>query len=259
MTMLNNRQSQPSSESGQAAALMALLLFLGFLAIASLAIDGAMTYLVRRDAQNVADSAALAACRAIAGNDTSAGDVTTTAMNAAKNSVTTHLGEFGPYVGTTPPNTNTGAGVGLVKGIEVSAQEVRVAVMRRIPTVLTQFVGRSDSYINAQARCDSRAGGGLLPIAVQRYDGGTGGTMLDYVARKNSPVYSQDSVTITIPYPEARYSPDFKVPVPCGNPNATATGNCAGGQSWVASDGTLADSNTGARGTLAWLQCRHQQ
>jgi hypothetical protein len=213
---------------------MALLLFFAFLAFAALAIDGAITYGVRRDAQNVADSAALAACRAIANNDTSGGTVETTAMNAAKNSVTTHLGEFATYVGSNPPDTNSGAGAGLVKGVEISTQEVRVAVMRQIPTVLTQFTGRGDSYINAQARCDSRAGGGLLPIAVPRYLVGEDTTVeppnppyTDFVAKKGAPIYPTDSVTVTW---DGRYGP-FDVPVPT--------------DTWTASDGALTDSNTG--------------
>ncbi len=232
-----HRSTRHSNESGQAAVLVAFLLFLVFLAFAALAIDGAMTYLVRRDAQNVADSAALAACRAIANNDTSInGNVTDTALNAAQNSVITHLGSLAPYA-----SPNEGTGVGLVKGIEISTQEVRVAVMRQIPTVLTQFVGRGDSFMNAQARCDSRAGGGLMPIAVQRYD--YGGSWRDYIANKDAsgtslpvavppPVpYASDSVTVTIPYPSARYSPSFDVPVPLpqyeasdGGPNDPQTG-----------------------------------
>jgi hypothetical protein len=242
MNLQTPNSSSSESESGQAAALVALMLFFAFLAFAALAIDGAMTYSIRRDAQNVADSAALAACRVLANNDTTLNsNVQTAASLAAQNSIITHLGSLAPY-----GSPNEGTGVGLVRGIEVSAQEVRVAVMRQIPTVLTQFTGRGDSFINAQARCDSRAGGGLLPIAVQRYDGGTGGGMTDYVAKKGSPVYPNDSVTITIDYPVARYpTQGFQVPVPCGNPNATATGACTGGVSYVASDGALADANTG--------------
>src|SRR5512139_123116 len=135
-----NTQAQNSSssesESGQAAALVALLLFFAFMALAALAIDGSMTYSVRRDLQNVADSAALAACRAIANNDTSGGSVETVATNAAQNSIITHLGALAPFA-----SPNVGTGVGLVKGIEISAKQVRVAVMRQIPTVLSQFAG----------------------------------------------------------------------------------------------------------------------
>lgn len=209
-------------ESGQAAALMAIMLFLVFVVFASLAIDGAMTYLARRDLQNVADSAALAACRVIAQNDT-----TTTPLAAAQNAVTTHLGGWAEFVGSNPPGTNVGAGAGLVRGVEIASPQVRVAVQRVVPTVLTQFFGRTPSPMLAQARCDVRAGGGLMPIAIQRYDGEPGGTMHDHVANKTAPVYPTDSVTVTW---DGRYGP-FQVPIPV--------------DPYVASDGALADTNTG--------------
>ncbi len=58
------------SESGQAAVLVAILFFFAFLALAWLAIDGAITYLGRRDLQNVADAAALSACTNLANSGT---------------------------------------------------------------------------------------------------------------------------------------------------------------------------------------------
>jgi len=209
-------------ETGQAAALMAIMLFMVFVVFASLAIDGAMTYLARRDLQNVADSAALAACRVIAQNDT-----TTTPLAAAQNAVATNLGGWTDFVGSNPPGTNVGAGAGLVKGIEIASPQVRVAVQRVVPTVLTQFFGRAPSPMMAQARCDVRAGGGLMPIAIQRYDGEAGGTMHDHVANKTAPIYPTDSVTVTW---AGRYGP-FQVPIPV--------------DPYVASDGALADTNTG--------------
>lgn len=214
--------SQNDRETGQAAALMAILLFMGFVVFASLAIDGAMTYLARRDLQNVADSAALAACRVIAQNDT-----TTTPLAAAQNAVATNLGGWAEFVGSNPPGTNLGAGGSLVRGIEIANPQVRVAVQRVVPTVLTQFFGRAPSPMMAQARCDVRAGGGLMPIAVQRYDGEAGGTMHDHVANKTAPIYPTDSVTVTW---DGRYGP-FQVPIPVAP--------------YIASDGALADTNTG--------------
>ncbi|MBI5565968.1 MAG: hypothetical protein HY870_13820 [Chloroflexi bacterium] len=181
-----------------------------------------MTYLARRDLQNVADSAALAACRVIAQNDTTA-----TPLAAAQNAVATNLGGWTEHVGSNPPSTNLGAGAGLVKGIEIASPQVRVAVQRVVPTVLTQFFGRAPSPMLAQARCDVRAGGGLMPIAIQRYDGEAGGTMIDHVANKAAPVYPTDSVTVTW---AGRYGP-FLVPIPV--------------DPYIASDGALADSNTG--------------
>jgi len=93
MMNIQAQNSSPSeSESGQAALLVALLLFFAFLALAALAIDGAMTYSVRRDTQNVADSAALAGCRVLASNDTSlSSDIETAARLAAENSIITPL------------------------------------------------------------------------------------------------------------------------------------------------------------------------
>lgn len=215
--------ARAKDETGQAAALTAVLLFLVFLVFASLAIDGAMTYFVRRDLQNVADSAALAACRVIASNDIT----TTTPLAAAKNAVATAYGSWADYVGDDPPDSNVGEGAGLVKGIKVDAPQVRVAVARTVPTVLTQFFGRAPSPMVAQARCDVRAGGGLLPIAVQRYDGEPGGSRIDHVANKTAPVYPTDSVTVTW---DGRYGP-FNVPVPMAP--------------YVASDGTVTALNTG--------------
>ena len=123
------------NEAGQAAALIALLLFFAFLPLAALAIDGGTVYLMRRDLQNVADASALAACRVLAeGGDTA------TALTAAENTIATNLGSWAPYVGSNPGQipTNMGSGAGLIKGIEVSTIEVRVALQRAAPTVLTR-------------------------------------------------------------------------------------------------------------------------
>lgn len=196
-------------ESGQAAAVVALLLFFVFMPLAALALDGGMIYLVRRDLQNVADGAALAACRVIAYNDT-----TTTPMAAALATIRNNLGASEPFVGSNPPGTNTGSGADLIKGLEVSTIEVRVALQRNAPTVLTQFVGRGQTPVTAQARCNSKAGGGLLPIAVQRWDGQPGGSGVDYVANQAAPLYPSDSITHTW---SGRYGP-FDVPVPDAYP-----------------------------------------
>jgi hypothetical protein len=218
--------------------MMAILLFMVFLAFAALTIDGAMTYQVRRNLQNVADAATLAACRVIADNDTALNsNVTTAAYMAAKNTVAAHFGSWAEFVGTNPPATNAGSGVGLVKGIEISSAEVRVAVQRRVPTVLTQFFNRGDSTMLAQARCSATAGGGLKPIAVRRYDAKYG-TNVDYVARIGAPQYPTD--TVTVAWSPARYSANvcspttsYCVPVPCGNPGAPL---CPGGTDYTASD-----------------------
>lgn len=233
--------STSKSETGQAAVLIAILLFFAFLAFAALAIDGAMTYLVRRDLQNVADSAALAACRVIASGDTSQAN----AISEAQKAVQAHLGDLTNYaVGTNPPNTNlpnAAADVNLLSGIKVSSADVRVALRRQVPTVLTQFVGRGNSIMIAQARCDARGGGGPLPIAVQRYDGGTGRSQRDHLANKSAspsapalPLvpYPTDSLTTTV---SGHYGP-FGVPVPLSQ--------------YTAADGGVNDPQTGPEITL---------
>lgn len=227
---------ESQAETGQAAALMALLLFFVFLALAALAIDGGITYLARRDLQNVADAAALSACRALADGGTN-----TDAVTAAKNTIQINLGSWSTFAGSNPPSTNSGAGTGLLQGIEAGYPNVRVALLRQVPTVLTQFLGRTWNTIDAKAHCDSVAGGGLLPIAVQRYDGGTGGSMRDYIANKGASggppkkptvPYPTDSVTTTVP---GHYGP-FQVPVPLSQ--------------YTATDGALTDSNTGVQVAL---------
>ena len=213
-------------ESGQAALVVALLMFFVFLAFASLGIDGAATYLTRRDLQNVADASALSACRVLA-----EGGSATAAQAAALNTVSSNLGSWAPFAGSNPPSTNVGVGAGLLQGMEVADPVVRVALRRPVPTVLTQFVGRTQTLVTAQARCNSRAGGGLMPIAVPRYDGYSGGPFVDHVANKSavaSSVYY--SATSSVQTFAGRYGP-YQVPVPVSP--------------WIASDGALADTNTG--------------
>ncbi len=230
--VLRNRVSE---ETGQAAAVVALFLFFVFLAFASLGIDGAAVYLTRRDLQNVADASALAACRTVAdGGDNDANVVLGWAREAALRTVLTNLQSY-DAIGGNPP-TNVGAGPTLLQGLEVSDPDVRVALRRPAPTVLTQFLGRDQTLVTAQARCDSRAGGGLLPIAVQRYDGEDGGSLRDYLGNKSAsntapnppPVpYPTDSVTETW---DGRYGP-FQVPVPMPQ--------------YITSDGAVTDPQTG--------------
>ncbi len=226
------------SEAGQAAAVVALLLFFVFLPLAALAMDGSMIYLVRRDLQNVADATALSACRVLAaGGDTNAATI------AAQTTLQTNLGaNWSQFV-----SPQIGTGAGLLRGLEIGAPEVRVAVQRNAPTVLTQFVGRGQTPVTAQARCNSTAGGGLLPIAIQRYDGAPGGTRRDYLGNKSASGVStatgacERPVTLVdppVPYFSdsdwvtwaGRYGP-WPVPVPQS--------------AYTASDGGVDDSNTG--------------
>lgn len=57
-------RARGNSENGQAAVLLALA-FVGLLAFTALAIDGGNAFLVRRNAQNAADSAALGGARTV--------------------------------------------------------------------------------------------------------------------------------------------------------------------------------------------------
>jgi hypothetical protein len=62
----------------------------------------------------------------------------------------------------------------LTKGIEVWTPEVRVALQRRAPTVLTQFVGRDQTWSRQAAAIRPRRR--LISLPFQRYDGQSGGT-----------------------------------------------------------------------------------
>ena len=254
-----NLQTAPKSplrsEAGQAAALVALLLFFVFLPLAALGIDGSMVYLVRRDLQNVADASALAACIDLANGGTEH-----TALVTATDTIATNLGSWAPYVGDNPgvsPNTyyytgtstNIGSGTSLIRGIEVITTVVRVALQRPAPTVLTQFVGRGSTPVTAQARCSATAGGGLLPIAVQRYDGAPGGTLRDYLANKLASGESTGKGACERPVP--LYDPPVPVPYSTDSELKTWAGRYGPWPvpvplpEYTASDGSVDDSNTG--------------
>ncbi|HKZ86884.1 MAG TPA: pilus assembly protein TadG-related protein [Anaerolineae bacterium] len=220
--MMKTRQQPPPphrDESGQAALVVALFFFFVFLVFASLGVDGAAFYLTRRDLQSVADAAALAACTVLTQPQGEGVDQNALAIEEAKNTIAANYGSWEEFAGLNPPTTNLGVGVDLLKGIEVSDPQVRVALQRDVPTVLTQFVGRTSTTVTAQARCDSRLAGGVMPIAIQRYDGAPDGTLRDYIANKNASgyppanppwPYPSDSVTVTV---DGRYGP-FQVPWP---------------------------------------------
>ncbi len=220
--MMKTHQQPPPphrDESGQAALVVALFFFFVFLVFASLGVDGAAFYLTRRDLQSVADAAALAACTVLSQPQGEGVDPNPLAIEEAKNTIAANYGSWEEFAGLNPPTTNLGVGVDLLKGIEVSDPQVRVALQRDVPTVLTQFVGRTSTTVTARARCDSRVAGGVMPIAIQRYDGAPDGSLRDYIANKNASgyppanppwPYPSDSVTVTV---DGRYGP-FQVPWP---------------------------------------------
>ena len=159
----------PLNEQGQSIVILVLLLSFVFLAMAALAIDGTNIYLRRRQLQNVADSAALAAAIALA-----QGDSETVAYQAAMDSIVSNEGRTEWYsTGTSPnpPATNVGSGSDLSLGIEISGScEVRVAVTwSDIGTYFAQFVGRDTLEAGAKARAGCNRAGGLQPIAVKRF------------------------------------------------------------------------------------------
>jgi hypothetical protein len=216
MQIQPTRHLPSQSEAGQAAAVVALLLFFVFLPLAALAIDGGIVFLMRRDLQNVADASALSACIDLAHGGNEA-----TALVTATNTVATNLGTYADYVGDSPPTSNTGTGTSLIKGIEISGVEVRVALQRLAPTVLTQFFGRGQTPVTAQARCGANYGGGVLPVAVQRFDGrNPGATYVDHIAAEGAPLY-----TTEVPVPvwhNTQYDYDVMVPLPLSQWTASA-------------------------------------
>jgi len=166
-------------EEGQAAVLITLLLIFAFIALTALAIDGGHLYVVRRDLQNMSDAACLAAATELSLNKSAQ-----EAINAAVKYIEANGGSTDLY--TLPE----GSGVGLVKGIEVSPPSVRVAVQRLVDTYFTMIFNRTGALVGARAHCNATAAGGLLPIAVRRFeaddDPTDGVQQRDYLANKAS-------------------------------------------------------------------------
>lgn len=159
----------PANEKGQSVVIVALFMFFVFLAFAALSIDGTIIYLHRRELQNIADAAALAAAIELNQNKTE-----TEAYQAAINSITSNEGRVEWYstnASPNPPGTNIGAGKDLVLGIEISNRcDVRVALRwSDVGTYFAQFVGRGNLEVGAKARAGCNLAGGLQPIAVKRF------------------------------------------------------------------------------------------
>lgn len=146
-------------EKGQAAVLITILLMFGLIALTALAIDGGHLYVVRRDLQNMSDAACLAAATELSLQGT-ADD----AYNAAVEYILANGGSEELY---TPQD---GDGGGLVKGIQVSGAAVRVALQTDVDTYFTMIFNRSSALVGARSHCNATAAGGLLPIAVRRYE-----------------------------------------------------------------------------------------
>jgi len=163
-------------EEGQAAVFITLLLMFAFIALTALAIDGGHLYVVRRDLQNMADAACLAAA-----TEFSLGGDDTTAYQAAVEYVFANGGTEDLF---TPLE---GDGSGLFRGITVSDADIRVALVTEVPTYFTMIFNRTGAGVSARAHCNAFAAGGLLPIGVRRYqyDEEDPTQQLDLLANKN--------------------------------------------------------------------------
>jgi Flp pilus assembly protein TadG len=157
------------NEQGQSIVILALFFFLAFLVFAALSVDGTMIYLRRRQLQNMADAAALAAAERLSQNKDEA-----TAYQSAMDSIAGNGGRVEWYSTLTTPNpitTNVGSGLNLIKGIQITnACDVRVALQwSDMGTYFTQFFGRQTLQVGARAHAGCNKAGGLQPIAVKRF------------------------------------------------------------------------------------------
>jgi hypothetical protein len=157
------------SEQGQSIVILALFFLFAFLVFAALSVDGTMIYLRRRQLQNMADAAALAAAEQLSTSEDEA-----VAYQKAMDSIEENNGRVEWYSTSDPPdppNTNVGSGLDLSMGIEITdACDVRVAVRwSDMGTYFTQFFGRQTLQVGAKAHASCSKVGGLQPIAVKRF------------------------------------------------------------------------------------------
>jgi len=158
-----------SNEKGQSVVIVALFFFFAFLAFAALAVDGTIIYLHRRDLQNIADAAALAAATQLSQNKDEPA-----AYQTAMDSIEENGGRIEWYSTSDPPdppNSNVGSGLDLTAGIQISnACDVRVALRwSDVGTYFAQFIGRKMLQVGARAHAGCNRAGGLQPIAVKRF------------------------------------------------------------------------------------------
>lgn len=169
MTLLRRKHS------GQALITMVIFATLLFIFV-GLAIDGGMLYLERRQLQNVADAACLAAVTefGVGNMDKSA------AVNAAYNYIINNLNDnakvafdLNGRLNATYIINDNGVldGQNLTRGIEVSGTNVRVAVNFPAYTYFLRLGGIQTYDVMARAHCGSTEGGGIWPVAVVRFPG----------------------------------------------------------------------------------------
>lgn len=153
-------------------AMVAIFMVVGF------GIDSGLLYAQRRLMQNTADAACLAASGRLA-----RGQDAVSARSAAVDVIERNLGPL-PGNGANAPGTlrytaiaevysnggaNVGAGTGLIRGIELSGPQVRVALESPAFTYFIRLLGQAEYTVAARARCNAMAGGGGSPFAVARY------------------------------------------------------------------------------------------
>lgn len=135
-----------SGAAGQASPLIvgALLLALAF---AGLGIDGARMFTARRDLQNHADAAALAAASALdeSAYRESAGTVVRLDAAAARAAVARLLASS-----SLPPDT--------VVAVETGPEQVAVRLRRQVPMTFLRIIGMSGQQIGASATAAPRSG-----------------------------------------------------------------------------------------------------
>jgi hypothetical protein len=169
--------------SGQSLPIMALFALVTF-ALMGFAIDGGLLYSQRRLMQNTSDAACLAAANRLALNQTSSqattaaqqivqanlGTTPGTGVNSPGSLSYTTVGDlYSPSIPATSPTTL--AGINLIKGIEISGADVRVALQSPANTFFMRVVGIDTYTVAAKSHCDAKAGGGGLPFAVSRWRG----------------------------------------------------------------------------------------
>jgi hypothetical protein len=157
------------NEQGQSIVILALFFLFAFLIFAALSVDGTMIYLRRRQLQNMADAATLAAAEQLSKSNDEA-----VAYQKAIDSIEENKGRVEWYATSDPPdppNTNVGSGLDLSVGIEITnACDVRVALFwSDMGTYFTQFFGRQTLQVGAKAHASCSKVGGLQPIAVKRF------------------------------------------------------------------------------------------
>lgn len=173
--MSPQRPSRRKNERGAitihvAIALMALLVFTSFV------IDYGVMWVSRRQAQNVADSAALAGALAVIFDGSSDLVVNQAAQHFAANNPIWGQGNSPANVVVTRSSAATpfppcGANAGCVRVDVMRNMPDRQGVLRgnAIPTYFAQLVGRSDQGVRATATAETAAGNSLkclLPFAV---------------------------------------------------------------------------------------------